>query len=273
MKITVSHGKKVPIPGVDYSSQDYFVSIEDEVEGLSGPQIDGHVKSLWARCQRLVSEAVGQAAQQQPQTPAEPSGAYPAAAMAPRSPATQQRPSTGSSQAPRQPSPAERQAQKDGQPPAPRFNPEEWNNRVHARLAEKWGPHVAAKTVEKATKMLGYMVSCPDCNAGMWDNRPKNQERVLEGKKPMPDFKCKGIVKFSKPRRKGDRPEMETLQEACEGIWWTVEDWRTQAEPFVGVQPEDPIVPDNNGNEEWETASPEEEAALQAAQDDDDIPF
>lgn len=34
-------------------------------------------------------------------------------------------------------------------------------------------------------------VKCPKCQGAMWDNRAKNDEREKEGKKRMPDYKCK----------------------------------------------------------------------------------
>jgi hypothetical protein len=34
-------------------------------------------------------------------------------------------------------------------------------------------------------------VKCPKCQGAMWDNRAKNDEREKDGKKRMPDYKCK----------------------------------------------------------------------------------
>lgn len=37
----------------------------------------------------------------------------------------------------------------------------------------------------------GAVPSCPKCAGAMWDNRPKNEQRVAEGKKALPSFACK----------------------------------------------------------------------------------
>ena len=43
------------------------------------------------------------------------------------------------------------------------------------------------------------MDKCPKCGAEIWDNSEKNIERIAQGLKPMPQFKCKaecGWVKW-----------------------------------------------------------------------------
>lgn len=59
MKITVSHGKKVPVPGVEYSSREYFVSVEDEIpDGTSGADVALRFRSLLAKLETLVDERI-----------------------------------------------------------------------------------------------------------------------------------------------------------------------------------------------------------------------
>lgn len=41
------------------------------------------------------------------------------------------------------------------------------------------------------TEKGGYSMKCPKCGSETWDNREKNVERIAQGLKPTPEFKCK----------------------------------------------------------------------------------
>lgn len=53
-------------------------------------------------------------------------------------------------------------------------------------------------------------MDCPKCGGECYDNRQQNQTRKAEGKKPMPEFKCKdgdcGWVKWPPREAKGRKP-------------------------------------------------------------------
>lgn len=48
---------------------------------------------------------------------------------------------------------------------------------------------------------------CPVCQSGLWDNRPKNAERVANGQKPLPEGRCKNYA--DPPKGTG-----------CKGVVW-----------------------------------------------------
>ena len=63
-------------------------------------------------------------------------------------------------------------------------------------------------------------MDCPTCGNDCYDNRQQNQTRVAEGRKPMPDFKCKdkdcGWIKWGPKPAKGQKG-----QPARNGGKWT----------------------------------------------------
>lgn len=44
--------------------------------------------------------------------------------------------------------------------------------------------------IDEARNQTDRDKTCPDCGAKVYDNRDTNRKRVLDGKKPMPAFKC-----------------------------------------------------------------------------------
>lgn len=62
-------------------------------------------------------------------------------------------------------------------------------------------------------------MECPTCGGPTFDNRQQNAQRIANGEKPRPDFKCKdrdcGWVKW------GPRPKKGTTARANGGAKWT----------------------------------------------------
>lgn len=46
------------------------------------------------------------------------------------------------------------------------------------------------RVIDEARLQTDRVKECPECGSNVYDNRDKNRQRVVEGKKPMPAFKC-----------------------------------------------------------------------------------
>lgn len=49
-------------------------------------------------------------------------------------------------------------------------------------------------------------MKCAKCGSDMWDNRGKNEERLAQGLKAMPDYKCKNCDQVIWPSRDNSKP-------------------------------------------------------------------
>jgi len=66
-------------------------------------------------------------------------------------------------------------------------------------------------------------MQCPKCSGPVYDNREKNVQRVAEGKKPMPEFKCRdescGWVQWPPKEPKTAKPQGSAPPRGAKWTW------------------------------------------------------